>query len=103
MAETHPRATQNFTPVGEKILVRHLRIQKEGALYLPEKTDDRRRGIKECPALLAEVMAVGNLKDKRILPGMKVQMNPYSGTELRLGGQLCAVYAESDILAVVEE
>ena len=91
----------NFKPIGDKILVKHLPPEKIGLLFIPEKINDGRRCIRELPAILAEVIAVGSLKQTRITPGQRVQMNPYSGTELRLQGILYALYNESDLLAVV--
>ena len=91
-----------FTPVGDKILVRRLQPEKEGLIYIPEQIDDARTGINEIPAILAEVVSVGHLKESRIMPGMKVQMSPYSGTEIRLCGEKLIVYNERDLLAVVE-
>jgi len=92
-----------FIPVKDKLLVRHLPPEKDGAILLPQKLDDRRKGIKELPAILAEVVAVGELKLCRLKLGQRVQLNPYCGTELRLEGVLYTVYNESDLLAVMEE
>ncbi len=104
-----------FKPVGAKILVRHLQATQEGLIFIPEKINDTRRTIHDIPAFKAEVVSVGNLSEKHniknIQPGSIIYVNPYSGTEIRLGtdgrkskdGTLYVLYLESDILGLDNE
>jgi|GEM_PF-1963828 len=102
-------------PVGAKILVKHIQAKKDGLIIIPEKINDARRTIHDIPCFKAEVVSVGNLSEnhniQNIQPGSIIYVNPYSGTEIRLGpdgrkskdGTLYVLYLESDILGLDDE
>ena len=96
----------SIRPLGERIIVKPAPSEEKtaGGLYIPETA-------KEKPQK-GEVIAVGPgrfektltftdvLKDKKEV-GDKVLYGKYSGTELKLDGEVYLIIKESDILAVL--
>ena len=93
----------SIRPLGERIIVKPAPSEEKtaGGLYIPETA-------KEKPQK-GEVIAVGpghKSEDGEYLPmevkvGDKVLYGKYSGTELKLDGEVYLIIKESDILAVL--
>jgi len=93
----------SIRPLGERVIVKPAQSEEKtaGGLYIPETA-------KEKPQK-GEVIACGpgrKSDDGEILPmevkvGDKVLYGKYSGTELKLDGEVYLIIKESDILAIL--
>lgn len=93
----------SIRPLGERVIVKPSAREEKtaGGLFIPETA-------KEKPQQ-GEVIAVGpgrkseegELMPMEVKVGDKVLYGKYSGTEIKIDGEVCLIIKESDILAVL--
>jgi chaperonin GroES len=97
-------ATLKIKPVGDRILIQHLDVEKEqirGGVIIPDSAKEKPQE--------AKIIAVGTGikgKDGLVIPfevkvGDKVLVNKYGGSEVKLNDQKYTLIREDDILGVL--
>jgi chaperonin GroES len=92
-------AIMEIRPLGDRVLIKRLEAEEKtkSGIVLPGSAQEKPQ--------LAEVIAVGPGTDDvkmEVVPGDKVIISKYSGTEIKMDGEDLIIVSQKDILAVAK-
>ena len=87
----------DLTPIGTRIIVKQIKIEKKGVLFIPENS----REAKELMATEGQVLAVGS-ECMVIKVGNQVFYGKYAGAVIHRNDSEFILMDESDVLALVK-
>lgn len=89
---------KNITPLGQRVLVYFADKDKvsAGGLLLTESAQKKPE--------ICEIVKVGaDVENKNLAAGIKVLINGYAGTDIKIGNASFTLVNEKDIIAIVED